>query len=137
MCAEGGTCTKPPFGQKVAAGHEGQVSLFMMVMPFWIREDVRIGLIKSSPGSSLVAQEAKDPRLSLLWLWLLLWLGFNPWPRNLCVSWAQWKKKENPLPRRSVGRPVLPVLPEPRAPASLLISELLSGVLQLSDPRWL
>ena len=32
--------------------------------------------------SSLVAQWVKDPALSLLWLWLLLWQGFNPWPGN-------------------------------------------------------
>ena len=25
----------------------------------------------------------KDPALSLLWLWLLLWCGFHSWPRNV------------------------------------------------------
>ena len=34
--------------------------------------------------SSLVAQWVKDPVLSLLWLWLLLWCGFDPWPTNSC-----------------------------------------------------
>ena len=29
--------------------------------------------------SSLVAQWVKDLPLSLLWLWLLLGLGFDPW----------------------------------------------------------
>ena len=28
--------------------------------------------------SSLVVQQAKDPALSLLWLWLLLWHRFDP-----------------------------------------------------------
>ena len=28
--------------------------------------------------SSLVAQLVKDPALSLLWFWLLLWCGFDP-----------------------------------------------------------
>ena len=31
--------------------------------------------------------------LSLLWLGLLLWLRFNPWPRNFCMLWV-WLKKE-------------------------------------------
>ena len=34
---------------------------------------------KESPrGSSLVVQCIKDPVLSLLWLWLLLWYRFDP-----------------------------------------------------------
>ena len=32
--------------------------------------------------SSLVAQGVRDPALPLLWLGLLLWLRFDPWPRN-------------------------------------------------------
>ena len=31
-------------------------------------------------GSSLVARQVKDLALSLLWLGLLLWYGFDPWP---------------------------------------------------------
>ena len=27
----------------------------------------------------------KDLALSLLWLWLRLWHGFYPWPRNFCM----------------------------------------------------
>ena len=42
--------------------------------------------------SSLVAQWAGDSALSLLRLWLLLWLGFDPWPRNVRMQWA-WPKK--------------------------------------------
>ena len=34
--------------------------------------------IKSTPFISLMAQWAKDPALSLLWLWLLLWCAFDP-----------------------------------------------------------
>ena len=37
------------------------------------------GQKQESPGSSLVAQWVKDLVL------LLLWLGFDPWPRNLCM----------------------------------------------------
>ena len=32
---------------------------------------------------SLVVQPAEDPALSLLWLWLQLWLRFSPWPGNV------------------------------------------------------
>ena len=35
----------------------------------------------------------KDP-LSLLWLESLLWHGFDPWPRNFCMPWVQYKKKK-------------------------------------------
>ena len=30
----------------------------------------------------LMAQQFEDPALSLLWLWLQLWLGFSHWPGN-------------------------------------------------------
>ena len=29
-----------------------------------------------------MTQQVKDLVLSFLWLWLLLWLGFDPWPGN-------------------------------------------------------
>ena len=35
--------------------------------------------------NSLVAQQVKDPGLSLVWL------GVNPWPWNFCMPWA-WPK---------------------------------------------
>lgn len=31
----------------------------------------------------------KDSALSLLWLRSLLWLGFDPWPGNFCMSRAR------------------------------------------------
>ena len=57
--------------------------------------------------SSLVAHQVKDPVLSLLWLWLQLWCGFNPWPRNFYMPWA-WpkKKKKNTKPKT---KPLMPV----------------------------
>ena len=33
-----------------------------------------------------MAQQVKD---LLLWLWLLLWNGFNPWLGNVCVPQVQ------------------------------------------------
>ena len=32
-----------------------------------------------------MAQWVKDLALSLLWLWLSLWCGFDPWPENFQV----------------------------------------------------
>ena len=46
-------------------------------------------------SSSLVAQQVKDPVLSLLWLWLLLWHRSSPWPGNLaCHGLCQQKLKK-------------------------------------------
>ena len=35
-----------------------------------------------------MVQWVKDLPLPLLWLGWLLWHGFDPWPRNVCISWA-------------------------------------------------
>ena len=39
----------------------------------------------------------KGLALSLLLLWLLLWCGFDPWPRNFCMqqAWPNGQMKEN------------------------------------------
>ena len=42
--------------------------------------------------SFLVAQWVKDLALSLLWLKLLLWLGFDLWPGNFHMLRAHPKK---------------------------------------------
>ena len=42
------------------------------------------------PGGSQV----EDLALTRLGLWLLLWCGFDPWPRNLYMPWVQPKKKK-------------------------------------------
>lgn len=47
-----------------------------------------------SVGVSLLAQWEKELALSLLWLRLLLWHWFSPWPRNFHLPWAQPKKKK-------------------------------------------
>ena len=41
-----------------------------------------------------MAQRLNHPALSLLWLWLLLWCGFNPSSRP-AVGEAKERKKEN------------------------------------------
>ena len=41
----------------------------------------------------MVAQQVKDPALSLLWLGSLLWCRVHPWPGNFRVSWG-WPKEE-------------------------------------------
>ena len=53
-----------------------------------------ISILKTVPKmytvrSSLVARRVKDLALSLLWLGLLLWSRFKPWPRNLHMLQAQ------------------------------------------------
>ena len=41
-----------------------------------------------------MAQWVKD-LMSLLWLWSLLWHGFNPWPENFHVPWVWPKNPHN------------------------------------------
>ena len=43
----------------------------------------------------LVAQQVKDPALTLLWLGLQLWRGCDPWPGNFFCMPQEWPKKEN------------------------------------------
>ena len=45
-------------------------------------------------GSSLATQWVKDLALFLLWLWLQLWQGFHPWPRNFHMPRMQLEKKK-------------------------------------------
>ena len=50
-----------------------------------------------------MAQQVKDLALSLFQQWLLLWCGFNPWPR---VAWPKKKKKKNEVykfPEKPLG----------------------------------
>ena len=49
---------------------------------------------KSTKGSSLVAQWVKDPVLSLQWLGGLLWLRFNPCPRNFHMPQTQPRQRK-------------------------------------------
>ena len=44
--------------------------------------------MKERKRRSLLAQQVKDPALSLQWL------RFNPWPRNFHMLWCSQKKKE-------------------------------------------
>ena len=41
-----------------------------------------------------MAQRVRDLALSLLWLWLQLGHGFDPWPRNFCMLLVWQKKKK-------------------------------------------
>ena len=40
-----------------------------------------------------MAQQVKDPVLSLQWLGLLPWHRFDPWPGNFQVPWVQPQHK--------------------------------------------
>ena len=48
-----------------------------------------------------MAQWVKDPALSLLWLSLMLWCAFDPWPGNVCILWVCLKKD---LVKKSLSR---------------------------------
>ena len=39
-----------------------------------------------------MAEQVKDLGLSVLWLWLLLWHRFDPWPGNFCMPQVQPKE---------------------------------------------
>ena len=41
-----------------------------------------------------MAQQVKDPTLSLLWLGSLLWHRFNPWPWNFYMLQVEPKEKK-------------------------------------------
>ena len=43
-----------------------------------------------------MARQVEDLAVPLMWLGLLLWLGFSPWPGNFCMLWA-WPKKKKAL----------------------------------------
>ena len=46
-------------------------------------------------GSSPMAQQVKDPALSLQRLWSLLWCRLDPWPEtSWCLGCGQKKKKK-------------------------------------------
>ena len=40
---------------------------------------------KKKKKKFLMGLAVKDPALFLLWLWSLLWFGFDPWPKNFCM----------------------------------------------------
>ena len=67
-------------------------------------------LRKGKTGSSLVAQQVKDPVLSPLWG------RFDPWPRNFCMSRVRPKNKRKNWrgTRVSLGKSARPALRIPR-----------------------
>ena len=67
-------------------------------LPYAIRIALKRQKIKlkkgETPGGSLMAQQIKNPAFLLLRLGLLLWIGFNPWPRNFPMFHSQKKKEK-------------------------------------------
>ena len=66
---------------------ELRVKIFKSVKMLWPGNYIKILYFISS----LVAQHVKDPALSLLWLGLLLWLGF------LCQVWSLTQELPHPM----------------------------------------
>ena len=90
---KGETWTQP--GTQGAGGRDGGVASLPREHQRCQRPLEAEGDKTQVPGSSLVAQQVKEPVLSLLWLWLELWLRFNPWPGNsTCLGHGQKKKKK-------------------------------------------
>ena len=52
--------------------------------------------IKIHTWSSLMAQQVEDPALPLLWLWLQLWWGLDPWSGKVLPHAVD--RAENPTP---------------------------------------
>ena len=50
-----------------------------------------------------MAQLVKDPALSLLMARVAAVVGFNPWPRNFCMPWAQPKEKKKNSQKDRLG----------------------------------
>ena len=68
--------------------------------------------------SSLVAQWVKHLVVLLLWLGTLLWHGFDPWPRNFCMTQA-W-------PKKNASYPCLCIWLDPQIDVELAISMVLN-----------
>ena len=48
-----------------------------------------------------MGQQVKDLALSLLWLCLQLWRGFDPWPGHVHMTQARPKKKKKERKQKS------------------------------------
>ena len=68
-----------------------KASFYLVVIIYFIVETFQMGIFTGlgSSGSirycwrsSLMVQQVKDAVLLLQQLWLLLWHGFDPWPKN-------------------------------------------------------
>ena len=73
-----------------------------------------------------MSQGVKDLALSLLWLWLLLWHGFDPWPGNFCMLWT-WPRTKKTQNKTQLFR--FPFLPEAQGPKHGCLSSPLVSVL--------
>ena len=50
------------------------------------------GTIPDNKGEFPGGLAVKDPAMSVLWLWLLLWHRFYPWPGNFCMAGLDQKR---------------------------------------------
>ena len=57
-------------------------------------KDVSRAVVCKMHRSFFVVQQVEDLALSLLWLRLLLWHGFKPWPGNIHMLCVAKKKKQ-------------------------------------------
>ena len=86
---------------KFMSNYVSVFQLFFFFLAIWNPLRVRVNfkldfflfLQKTSLESSVMVQWVRDLVLSLPWLGLLLWHGFDPWLMNFCVP-LMWPKKE-------------------------------------------
>ena len=67
----------------------------MGTLSFFLKKADRTILKNDYTWSSHVAQQVKILALSLKLLRLQLWCGFDPWPRNFHMLWAQPNNNDN------------------------------------------
>lgn len=60
-----------------------------------------------------VVQWVQNPSLSLQWVRLLLWHGFDPWPRHFCMSrvWPKQKQTNQTKPKPTTVQAQIPEIP--------------------------
>ena len=77
------------FGDSVVPDTGKAIASFTLLQNFKMKQKLTM---KGIHRSSLVAQQVRDPVLSLLWPGSLLWCELDPWPGN-CMPQAQPQSK--------------------------------------------
>ena len=59
-------------------------------MAQWVKNQTLVDQVAAETcvGSLARSSELKDPVLPQLQLKSQLWVGFNPWPGNFCMTWV-------------------------------------------------
>ena len=89
------SCSRQRCGLGILPARTNPQSLSSLSSPCWIKYKsifhYHPSLKQNKSTGSVMDQEVKVLGLSLLWLCLQLWWGFDPWPWNLCCQCGQNK----------------------------------------------